>query len=349
MNVSYSANAVYAKAHAMYGNRLKKQNYDELLNCRSIQELVNYLKTRTEYGTAFENVPSDISAAQIEEMLRLHLLEKFESLCRYEISAGENVYEYFIIKNDIRQLLIMIRLLIIGTPEKYLNSLPPFFNKRSKLDLYGLAGVRSYDELLAVLDGSEYKSLLTPFRDNFSGKGIYIAIESALNNYLKEALHSVVDRKLGRKEKAQLHELVNYRLDMDTIVNIYRLIRLEDADETIIRNYINTKFTNFTQKEIDMLIDAPRARDMMRLMPETYYRRDFAKIEYDYLEGAVQRVMYDKFSKSMRYFTSPTAAMLCFVFLSENEVNNIIRIVEGIKYGIPAKNISAVLIGAEKS
>lgn len=347
MAVSVSANAVYAKAHALYGKRLKKQNYDELVGCHSLTELVNYLKTRTQYAKAFENVPSDITSAQIEELLRLYLLESFEGICRYEISAGDNFYQYFIIKNDIRQLLLFIRLLIKGTPEKYLNSLPAFFNKHTELDLYKMANARSYSELLNAVKESEYHRLLAPFEDIYKEKGAYIRIESALNDYLKEYLFSVVNRDSGRKEKKQIREMINCKFDMDTVVNIYRLTRLADADSVDIKSYINTKFTNFSEKEINMLVDAPLARDMMRLMPQTCYRKDFADIEYTYLEGAAQRVIYNRFSKNMRYLTDPTAAMLCYVFLSENEIHNIIHIVEGIKYKIPAKNISAILIGAE--
>ena len=345
MAVSYSANAVYAKAHALYGKRLKKQNYEELVNCHSLTELVSYLKTHTAYSSVFDNVPSELSAAQIEEMLRLHILEDIEAVCRYEISAGENLYQYFIIKNDIKQLLKFIRLLIMKTPEKYLNSLPPFFNKHTGLDLYSMANARSYREFLKTLSGSPYKKLLTPFADNFSQKGMYVQIEAILNGYLRHFLFTAVNKSADKKEKQQIREIVNYKFDMDTIVDIYRLIRLEDADESIIKSFINTEFTNFSKKELDMLIDAPRARDMMRLMPETYYRRDFSKIEYDYLEGAAQKVLYSKAYESMRYFTSPTAVMLSFILLSENEVQNIIHIVEGIKYKIPAKKISSILVG----
>lgn len=349
MAVSYSANAVYAKAHALYGKRLKKQNYDDLVNCHSLQELVSYLKSRTEYGQTFDNVPSDISAAQIEELLKLHLLENLEAICKYEISAGENLYEYFIVKNDIKQLLAFIRLLIVGTPEKYLSALPPFFTKHTELKLYDMANARTYSEFLKALKGTPYKTLLEPFTENYNQKGIYIRIEAALNSYLRKFLLAAVNKGLNKKEKEQIREIVNYKFDMDTIADIYRLIRLEDADEEIIKSFINTEFTNFTQKELDMLIDAPRARDMMRLMPETYYRKDFSKIEYNYLEGAVQRVLFAKAYDSMRYFTSPTAVMLSYVILSENEVQNIVHIVEGIKYKIPANKITDILVGADKT
>lgn len=347
MGSSFTANAVYAKAHVLYGKRLKKQNYDDMLNCRSLPELVNYLKTRTVYGSVFANVPSDISTAQIQELLKLHLLEDFEKISRYEISAGESIYEYFIVKNDIKQILSFIRLLINGKPEKYLADLPPFFNKHSTLDLYSIAKSKSFSDLLKALSGSPYRKLLVPFSDIYNQKGVYLRIEAALNGYLKKYLFNVVNKDSSKKEQKDIHEIVNYKFDMDAIVSIYRLIRLADADEELIKSCVATDFTNFSQNEINMLIDAPRARDMMRLMPETYYRKDFAKVEFTYLEGTVQKVLYSKISKCMRYFTNPTAVMLCFVLLAENEIQNIIHITEGIRYNIPSKKTAAILVGAE--
>lgn len=349
MNIPYSANAVYAKAHALYGKRLKKQNYDDLLNCHSLNELINYLKTRTAYGTSFEKVPSDISAAQIEEILKLNLLENLEALCRYEISAGENVYEYFIMKNDVKQILSMVRLLINGKPEEYLNVLPAFFTKHSKLDLYSMANAKSFADLLKIVKGSPYEQSLIPFEETFSEKDIYIAIEASLNDFLKSVLFSIIDKRLNRKEKKQLCEIINYKFDMDALVNIYRLRRLENAGDSVIKEYINSKFTNFTKKDIDLITDSIKSHDLIAVMSDTFYKKNFYAVESKYLEGTVQQVMYEKFSKSIRYLTSPTATMLCYAMLSENEVNNIIHIVEGIKYKIPSKQISTVLVGADKN
>jgi V/A-type H+-transporting ATPase subunit C len=347
MAVSYSSNAVLAKARAMYGKRLKKQNYNDLINCHSLGELVNYLKTRTDYGSTFEAATTAIGSGQIEELLRMRLLERSEALCRYEISVGENFYEYFIIQNDIKQILTFIRPLITGNPEKYLSDLPPFFSKHTELDLYDMAKARNYAEMLTALNGSPYKKIIEPYAANYNEKGVYIKIEADLNKYLREFLFNVVNKENGKKEKEQLHQIVNYKFDMDTIANIYRLIRLEGADNSVIKNYINTDFTNFSPKEIEMLVNAPLARDMLRLIPNTYYRKDFAKVEFDYLEGATQRMMYRKFVKGIRYYTCATAVMFSYIFLAENEVQNIIHIVEGIKYNIPPDKINAILIGTD--
>ena len=56
MTVSSAANAVLAKARAMYGKRLTAQNYTDLLACRSVNEAAAYLKAHTVYADAFEGV-----------------------------------------------------------------------------------------------------------------------------------------------------------------------------------------------------------------------------------------------------------------------------------------------------
>lgn len=346
MAVSYTANAVLAKARAMYGKRLKRENYNDMLSCRTLGELVGYLKTRTEYSSAFGNAAVS-TPAQTEELLRIHLLQKTETLCRYEISAGENVYKYFIVKSDIAQILKFIRLLILGKPEKYLSVLPAFFSKYTELDLYKIAQARNFAQLLDALDGTPYKKLIEPYSRNFDDKGVYLIIESALNSYIYKYLGVLIDKRTDKKSSAQVHEIINYDADMMTIANIYRLTRLQDADSEIIKNYINTDFTNFTDKELDMLINEQYARDMLRLLPSTCYGKDFSSTDFSYLEGALQQMLYNKLIKGIRYYTSPTAVMFCYLLLAENEVQNIIRIVEGINYNIPPEKINAFLIGAD--
>lgn len=51
MTVSSAANAVLAKARAMYGKRLTAQNYTDLLACRTVNEAAAYLKAHTAYAT----------------------------------------------------------------------------------------------------------------------------------------------------------------------------------------------------------------------------------------------------------------------------------------------------------
>ena len=118
MTVSSAANAVLAKARAMYGKRLTAQNYTDLLACRTVNEAAAYLKAHTAYADAFEGVTmGSVRRRQIEILLREHLLNNFASLCRYEKSIGDGFYKYFVTLSDVDMLLHSVRYLNSRHPE----------------------------------------------------------------------------------------------------------------------------------------------------------------------------------------------------------------------------------------
>ena len=80
---TYSSNVILAKARAMYGRRLTRTNYRELLECRSVSEVAAYLKNQTSYGTVLAGVnENDIHRGQLEVRLRQKLFEDNSALCR---------------------------------------------------------------------------------------------------------------------------------------------------------------------------------------------------------------------------------------------------------------------------
>ena len=85
MTVSSAANAVLAKARAMYGKRLTAQNYTDLLACRSVNEAAAYLKAHTAYADTFEGVTmGSLRRWLIEILLREHRGDDFASRCRVD-------------------------------------------------------------------------------------------------------------------------------------------------------------------------------------------------------------------------------------------------------------------------
>ena len=318
-----------------------------MLNCRSLGELAGYLKTRTCYSSDFDALPTNIDSAQIEEILKMSLLKKCEKLCEYQLSAGENFYRYFVVQNDIRQLMMMIQLLIIGKPERYLASLPSFFNSRTDIDLYELAKVRSYSDLLKVLEHTDYKKILEKYRENFSDDGMFILIENDLNKYRFSFLVRSIKLSKDRRRKKEIYEMVNYRLDMYMLTRAYRLLNFGSPNKMFIRDFSVRNCTNFSEKDIQAISEAKNATDIIRIIPNTYYKKDFARVDFKYIENATREMLVRQQLKGFRYYTNPTAVMLCYLFLAENEVRNIIHIVEAIKYNIPAEKARSVLIGTE--
>lgn len=196
MTVSSAANAVLAKARAMYGKRLTAQNYTDLLACRSVNEAAAYLKAHTAYADAFEGVTmGSLRRWQIEILLREHLSNNFASLCRYEKSIGDGFYKYFVTLSDVDMLLHSVRYLNSRHPEKNLAKVPDFFVRHSELNAAALETATNVDLLLAAVEGSPYKAVLSPFASVGSdGRPDYFAMELALNKYLHSQAEALIKR-----------------------------------------------------------------------------------------------------------------------------------------------------------
>ncbi len=343
---AYSSNAVMAKCRSIYGKRLRKQDYDSLVACHSINELVSYLKTRTSYSVTFENANSNMSSFQVEELLKTDMLEVFSRIRRYDTSSDADFYDYLVMKNEVQQILRFLHLFIIGTPEEYLTVVPAFLNKRTKVDLIGLASVRKFSDLIGLLKGTGYEEALKPFEQSYNQPECYIQMESALNRILWDYQKKIVSKYKG-SERKEIEELISYENDMENLVKIYRLKRLADADEKVIQKYINTYFTHFSEKDIKRMLEKDTAREMLIAASDTYYKKCFQKTELTTLEDFTGRVIYDKLHKKIRYSTNPASVMVCFCFLKQNEVNNIIHIAEGIRNKMSPQAIESVLIGTE--
>ena len=340
------SNAVMAKSRALYGKRLVKQDYDELMNSRTINDVVSYLKTRTVYSASFESANSDMSSFQVEELLKIDVLKTFEKVSRYENAPGREYYGYYLKKSDIEQIMRFIHYLSVGRPQDYLEVLPPFFNKHSDIDLYRLASVRSYNEMLEVLENTAYYDALKPFADVFNDPRVYIKIENSLDKVLWEQEKKIVSRYKGRERKA-IEEILTYRHDMENIVRIYRLRRFGVSQEVKISDYLDPYFTAFTKKEIEVLLNTNTAAELISAVSKTSYRKYFSSENFVSLEDFTQRAVYSKLRHEIRYNTDPIVVMLCYFFLKENEVDNIIHITEGIRSKASPEVISSVLIGTD--
>ena len=125
---SFASNAILSKARAMYGKRLREENYRDLLNCKTVSEVAGYLKNRTSYSGILAGInENEVHRGQLEGKLRQKLFEDYASLCRYELSVGEHFADYLLEHGEIEQILHSLMYLDAGNPEEYLFSLPAFF------------------------------------------------------------------------------------------------------------------------------------------------------------------------------------------------------------------------------
>lgn len=342
MTVSSAANAVLAKARAMYGKRLTAQNYTDLLACRTVNEAAAYLKAHTAYADAFEGVTmGSVSRRQIEILLREHLLNNFASLCRYEKSIGDGFYKYFVTLSDVDMLLHSVRYLNSRHLENNLAKVPDFFMRHSELNAAALETATNADLLLAAVEGSPYKAVLAPLVS--AGRPDYFGMELALNKYLRSQVEALIKKNYSGKARKELDAMHAFDTDAENIVSLYRLKRLTNMPQSVLLTMLLPGGT-LGEKELTGFMKAPNAEEALKTLKGTAYAA-FAERGDRSVEQVSAKLRYDRAKSLVRFSTYPSVVMMSYVALAENEAENLTHIIEGIRYNIPPEEISRLLLG----
>lgn len=344
MSANSTSYAVMAKARAKYGKRLKEKDYKNLLNCKSVAEIMTYLKNYTHYGDALKEInEQDVHRGMLEKLLQQRLFYEFSSLCSYETSIGSTFSTYVIRKIEVKLLMDYMTLLNSNSAKDFIFTFPAYFEKHSDINLTNLAKAKDYDEFLAVLEKSPYYSILSKFKPNENGRLPLAKIENELYTFVYEKLFKGINKNCPKNEKNELLSLFNTLLDYENFIRIIRLKKYYNMEpEEIKQNLL--PFGSLKKKQIDAICsaeDSKAAFSVMCSFRQGYY---INKTSYFYTGSLVSKIRYKKSVKNIYYSDSPAAVMISYMFAAETELANITCLIEGTRYNVDSKKIESLLI-----
>jgi V/A-type H+-transporting ATPase subunit C len=325
MPVSRADNAVMAKARGLYGKRLKPQDYDMLLQKRGVPEIVGYLKNETYYGEVLKEVKEElIHREQLESLIDRRRFEIIASLARFS-QHDKLFFTMYTMKSEIGQLLFAMRLLNAGEMQKFIVALPVHIAKYLSVDLFKLAEAKSYDDLLETCEHTRYYGILRDFRPTHSGRPIDIpGCEAALlTHYWQTLLASAREGYSGRTLEA-LEKLLYYQIDAHNVNVIYRMKKYFKADAS---KYIVNIPTKMSRAIVTSLLAAEDAESLAEILGR---------------HGLSARLKLNRRIFSVSF--EPAVSVMSYVSLLDIEAANIIRIIEGARYGLSPAETRALLI-----
>ena len=338
-------NATVAKMHAVYGKRLKQEDYSALLSCTSVSDAAGYLKRSTYFSRALEGVDTEnIHRGNLENILRRSLIENYFRLIGFEKIGGDEFYNFIIVKTESDEILICILHLNAGTSD-HITTLPIYMNKYTSFNLMELARVSSFDELLSLTEKTPYYSILKANKPEENGHINYPAIELQLRTYYSNRLAESL-KKFGGKTEKRLRSYIGTQIDMINIINSYRMKRYFNAESDEIKSRMIPIYMRIPEQKMDELYSARDDKDFLEKLSKTYYGREITAKGFDMKNPEMSLVQF-RFLQTKRAFSRSTTAPECFytfIQLSEIEVRNIIRIIEGIRYSLPTKEIAELII-----
>lgn len=110
-----SGGAAVAKAKAVYGTLLKKEDYENLVHRNSVGTAVSYLKGTPRYGAVFSGYDgAALHRGQIEQLLGKSVFESYRRIRRFSAPGG-GIMDFYLKEREAEQLSKAIAAVVTGT------------------------------------------------------------------------------------------------------------------------------------------------------------------------------------------------------------------------------------------
>lgn len=340
--MSNAENAVLAVSRAMYGKRLRDDDYTHMLSAKNTDEIASYLKNSTYYSDGFEGIASGaFTAVALERVINRSMFNKVAKLCKLEYIIGQSFYKYFIAKLEIEQILRCVSYLLIGEKDSYLMDFCSSIEKELEIDLYAMANAENLSQLSEVLRPTVYGKVFD--RCLTGGEINLLNFETAFNSWFTEHTKKFTDSVNRVKQKNEIDECMSRHNDIHFIEMLVRRVRYYNDTPSVMSAVVPGEMTLFNEKQINGLLRCESVEDIDRVLEKTPYKSLVPLAGQRDIKCILDRYLVRYYSKKIRFCDSPSVIMYCYMCTMKIEGTDIIRIIEGKRYGMSAEKISSLL------
>lgn len=314
-----------AKLEGMYAKRISKQSLEELLKQNSTKQVVALLKS---LSPTFQDLEDNPRRIKIKIFLERNLIEDIQKIARLLNHKDKQVFWDFISIYEIRCIKSAFRKL--SSENKINEESNDIVNWTSQLfkNLQGIEKVENQEDFLKIVKKTRYQKL---FDNNESN---VFEIENQLDQFYFEQMMEV-----ARNYNTALKDMIGKKIDLNNITWIYREKENYDfAKEKIKETLIDVHYL-LKKSELEKLMNCDTQSEMCDVLQTTYYAKqiDFSKMEK--LESNIDQYLYRVYQKHFRGNIFDIGVVYAYLNMVELENNDIMNIVEGIRYHLEKDEI----------
>lgn len=340
---SYSTNATVAKIHAIYGTMFTSENYHEMLGKISVSELAEYLKRAPRFKEALCDIdPNTIHRGFLEELLKKSNFDMYVRLCKFQRLDSTPFYNFLVQKIEVEQIINAVNRINTHVSNDSIANIPMYVKKHSKLDLLKLGTAQTEDELKAALKGSAYAKLMSKLPIGDDGEIDYVECEKMLITFYYKRLIEYVEDNFFKKDAEQLKKIIFTEVDTINIVNAYRKKAFFNYDAEQIKAGV-LPFNRISKHRLNSFYEKDTAEEMLETIRKTSYGKTSAK-NSEIVEMKYQTALFTSMKHAVARSISAPVVMYAFMKLCDMEIDNIIHIIEGVRYKVDPALIEKELV-----
>lgn len=336
-----SSEFLFAKLHGMWANAVKGERLDKLLNSTTPEILQRNLHDIGLDGSNREAFHLDLI------MRKLRILD---SAARMLDSTGAAFYRALSARSFYEDLKTIIHERFVkGESPANISRLLISVPLMPEFDLHELFAAKNTEAFVKALPleeiagGMEIRNAIFQLDKD----GDFMAVDSVIDQQFFNAVISVAE-KMPQSIRKYSVSLVGGEIDAINISMLLRNARTYHFSSARMRVLLLANGWNIDGRQLRDLAQLDTLQKIIAHLPAVYNRLLAPLTDTDLYksENAMWNFNHKQALKCFRDFTCPDCSIVAFPFLIHYETLNIWRIFEGIHFGIPARDIQDMMIGA---
>lgn len=335
-----SGAAVIAKTRALYGKRLKSEDWEALLNCPSIQDVMTYLKANTAYAGVLQNAGFEsIHRMELEILLEGRVVQDISRLGHYGHGSLWSMSRYLTATMEITSILhAVIRVLShrdlgYGFENNYLRGV-------TELNLRLLDGAETFDEILTACGRTPYAAVLQKYMQGEIRD--YSELETRLSILAYREMYDYIENSAGSDEKEELKAFFDDLLILDNYARIVRAKEYFEMSPDELKRLL-LPFGGIRKKHLDEMIGVSTKEEVAAIMRRSGKGRGLLAIPHDTVDDLVITIKYRHCRKNILYGTQQSVVLASYYFLLQMETSQLVHLIEGIRYQLPKGELENIM------
>lgn len=205
-------------------------------------------------------------------------------------------------------------------------------------NLKGISKQKTYEELIEFLKRHGYSSVFEKQIKEIDQMNLF-EIENQLDKFYFENM-----MKIARKHNRNLADIIGKQIDLNNIIWMYRVKKNYHFSKEQTRNILMKTYYKLKKSELEKMLEANNEKEMKEVLQKTFYAKYINFDHTDDLEQQIDKYLYDVYKKHFRGNIFDISAIYAYINMVEQENNDILNMIEGIRYHLNKEEIQKKLI-----
>lgn len=339
MNPNMAYYALATKIATKKGRILRKNDWNSYMDCSSIEQLARLLNENVEFGKAFKEIDANkIGREDLETALLRFKTLQIENLLHYFSGPYKEFIETILMEADIKDLSLILRKLtknesLDGIEERFIHSIT-----YTNLSYEHLLSSGSVEQLIEKLKGTPYYNGLSNLSKEDAIKREF-HIEMKLYVALYKSIFEKAE-KLNKEDQRAVKELIGFKIDLLNIQWIYRAKKYYEITPEEMFIYSLEGGLSLGYNRLKKLCYSNL--DEFVSLSKRYLKNDFFK---DLNDTDINIILNSYLLDYLKKNTSNNiGTVISFIYLVNIVIDDLMSIIEGIKYKVPKEKLREYLV-----